>query len=217
MEPDEALMLRYAREGDRAALDELVRRHHAIMYQFIAKRVRAAGVALGEAELSEIVQNTWVSLIQGAHRYDVQESASFKTYLYTIAARRTIDRLRSFGRARARAEHPSRQVSQDEAKPSTIELVPDPSPGAEAQLVRGDVETRLMERVQRELESIPDEQREAFLLHYVQELSIDAIAQLKGVPHNTVKSRLRLVRERLRKAITGQAQRVALDALEELI
>ncbi|HEX7477060.1 MAG TPA: sigma factor-like helix-turn-helix DNA-binding protein [Polyangiales bacterium] len=47
----------------------------------------------------------------------------------------------------------------------------------------------------------PDEQREVFLLRHVQNLPFGEIAEICGVPENTVKSRMRYALERLQSAL----------------
>ena len=57
-------------------------------------------------------------------------------------------------------------------------------------------------RVVGAVESLPDAQREAFLLHEEGGLTIDEIAVLTEVGHETVKSRLRYAVARLRVQLT---------------
>jgi RNA polymerase sigma-70 factor (ECF subfamily) len=47
----------------------------------------------------------------------------------------------------------------------------------------------------------PDEQREVFLMRQVQNLAFKDIAEIVGVPENTVKSRMRYALERLQEAL----------------
>ena len=52
------------------------------------------------------------------------------------------------------------------------------------------------------VDSLPDAQREAFLLHEEGGLTIDEIAVLTGVGHETAKSRLRYAMMQLRARLT---------------
>lgn len=54
------------------------------------------------------------------------------------------------------------------------------------------------ERIRQALASLPAEQREAVVLHDLQELSVDQIAEVQGVSPSAVKSRLVRGRKRLR-------------------
>jgi RNA polymerase sigma-70 factor (ECF subfamily) len=51
------------------------------------------------------------------------------------------------------------------------------------------------------VESLPDEQREVFLLREVANLPFKEIAEVTGTAENTVKSRMRYALERLRTAL----------------
>ena len=61
-----------------------------------------------------------------------------------------------------------------------------------------DMETLLLPSA---LAQLPSEQREAFLLYYVQELSVTEVATVLDIPAGTVKSRLFTARQRLRELL----------------
>ena len=52
------------------------------------------------------------------------------------------------------------------------------------------------------VEELPQEQREVFLLREVGNLPFKDIAQITGVPENTVKSRMRYALERLQESLS---------------
>ena len=56
-------------------------------------------------------------------------------------------------------------------------------------------------RCSQAIESLPDEQREIFLLREVADLQFNEIANVIGCPENTVKSRMRYALEKLREAL----------------
>lgn len=68
---------------------------------------------------------------------------------------------------------------------------PMPSPAEDADRAASD------RRVQTALDALPAALREAVVLCWVEERSTSEVAELLGVPQGTVKSRLRLARERL--------------------
>ena len=55
--------------------------------------------------------------------------------------------------------------------------------------------------VSQALTRLPNEQREAFILFYMQEFSVEEVAQMLDVPSGTVKSRLFTARQRLRELL----------------
>jgi RNA polymerase sigma-70 factor (ECF subfamily) len=64
------------------------------------------------------------------------------------------------------------------------------------------------------LAGLPDAQASAFVLHEVFGTSLDEIATRSGVPTNTVRTRIRLARKRLRARIAGASTHRELLALE---
>ena len=60
-------------------------------------------------------------------------------------------------------------------------------------------------RVLAALEALPEEQREAFLLHEEGGLSVGEIAEVTKVGPETAKSRLRYALAKLRQALEGKA------------
>ena len=55
--------------------------------------------------------------------------------------------------------------------------------------------------MQRAIESLPDEQRTAFVLRMENELSLEDIAAVTGVGRETAKSRLRYAMARIRELV----------------
>ena len=52
------------------------------------------------------------------------------------------------------------------------------------------------------VDELPEEQREVFLMREVSNLPFKEIAEIVGVPENTVKSRMRYALERLQSALS---------------
>jgi RNA polymerase sigma-70 factor (ECF subfamily) len=79
-----------------------------------------------------------------------------------------------------------------------------------------DPEARVLDAVllQEALGQVSAEHREAFLLYYVQGLSVSESASVLGVPEGTVKSRLHAARLRLRELLTETKEAVP-DGLPE--
>src|SRR6185295_7672351 len=67
---------------------------------------------------------------------------------------------------------------------------------------RGAHNARLRPMLQKALASLPEEQREVFLLREYHGVSFKEIAQVTGVNENTVKSRMRYALEGLRKRLS---------------
>jgi RNA polymerase sigma-70 factor (ECF subfamily) len=93
-----------------------------------------------------------------------------------------------------------RKVARDAARREAPEVAealvsPAPSPGEEA------AAARRMEIFRELLEELPEAQAEAFAMRVILDLSLEEIAEHVGAPINTVRSRMRIARERLRQRI----------------
>lgn len=186
---DEVLMMRF-QGGDRAAFTGLVRRHKTSIYNFILRQVRGPSVA------EDLVQDVFVKIVQSAS--DFKHEARFTTWAYAIARNVCIDHLRKMSLRR----HPSLdQGSGEEGDGPTLgERTADTKPGAAVDRVA--IGTEVGHLIIDAVERLPPEQREVFLLRELGNVPFKDIAQITGVPENTVKSRMRYALERLQEALS---------------
>lgn len=185
---DESLMIRYQR-GERAAFSTLVRRHQTPLYNFALRQLRVPQQA------EDVVQEAFVRVVQNATEF--KHEARFTTWVYTITRNLCIDQMRKAALRR----HPS----LDEARPGTDGDGPtlgEQTADSRASVEREATGTELKERIARAVETLPDEQREVFLMREVSNLPFKEIADIVGVPENTVKSRMRYALERLQQALS---------------
>ncbi|HEX8951341.1 MAG TPA: RNA polymerase sigma factor [Polyangia bacterium] len=183
---DESLMLRY-RDGDVRAFELLVTRHRKPLFNFILRFVRDTAAA------EDVTQETFLRLVKGADAYERQ--AKFTTWLYTIARNLCVDAARR-GKHRKAASLDA-PVGDEDGSASLLDFVADGGAAVDRQAQSRELAVRL----QQAIESLPDEQREIFLLREVADLQFNEIANVIGCPENTVKSRMRYALEKLREAL----------------
>ncbi len=176
---DEELMLRY-RDGEAGAFDVLYQRHKGPVFRYLRRQTGDAAVA------EELFQDVWIRLINARHDYAVK--ARFTTWLYTIAHNRSLDHLRTRGRADL--------TSFDDAI-ETVVALPAADPPPEHALERKELAGRLLAAI----DALPSAQREAFLLQQEGGLTVEEIAHATGVERETAKSRLRYALAKLRDAL----------------
>jgi len=172
---DSALMLRY-KDGDTTAFETLYRRHNDALYRYLLRRCQHRDTA------EDIFQDVWSKIIKARAAY--RPTAKFTTFMYRVAHNCFIDHVRRNKR------HAHNIQLEPDLHSDTSEL---PDAIAERSLAR--------ERLLLALRDLPDEQRDAFLLHEEAGLSIDQIASVTGSNRETTKSRLRYAVNKLRNAI----------------
>ena len=172
---DSALMLRY-KDGDTAAFEMLYRRHNDALYRYLLRLCRHRATA------EDIFQDVWGKIIKARASY--RPTAKFTTFMYRVAHNCFIDHVRRNKR------HSNYTEFEPELHADTSES---PDMVTERSLAR--------ERLILALHDLPEEQRDAFLLHEEAGLSIDQIASVTGSNRETAKSRLRYAINKLRAAI----------------
>ena len=176
---DSALMLRY-QDGDVAAFEALYRRHNDALYRYLLRLCRHRATA------EDVFQESWGKIIKARGSY--RPTAKFTTFLYRVAHNCFIDYLR-----RNRRHAQTANVEPD-SQPDAGES---PDMLAERSLAR--------RRLDKALQTLPDEQRDVFLLHEEAGLNLEQIASVTGSNRETVKSRLRYAVKKLRAAIDEPA------------
>jgi len=184
-ETDENLMLRFGR-GEAAAFEFLYQRHESRVFRYLRRNVG------NEANANDLMQEVWFAVARGAANY--QPTARFTTWLFTIAHNRMVDMVRANRRLQSLDE-----VDGADSEGSSLldRLAADGKLEPSAQVQTQHEAAALLNAVSQ----LPDEQRSAFLLQAEGELSVEEIADATGSNFETVKSRLRYARAKLRQVL----------------
>ncbi|HEY8571062.1 sigma-70 family RNA polymerase sigma factor [Phenylobacterium sp.] len=187
MEPDawdDADLLRAHAAGDAQAFARLYDRYDRSCFQFIR---RLLGGAHSEAA-EDVHQETWIAVSRNAAAFDPGK-ATFPAWLFTIARRKVWDHYRR------------QKVAVVASGPEDGALmVPDPGQSPLEQVQSREQAQEIVTAV----EALPLEQRGVFVMFAHAGLSLDEIAQVTGVAVETVKSRLRYARAKLRQSLAGE-------------
>jgi RNA polymerase sigma-70 factor (ECF subfamily) len=176
-DPDDDLMRRFC-GGDERAFEALYARHADRLYAFLKRMV-------GQRELAEdLLQATFLSVVRSRGRYE--PGTKVVPWLFAIAANAARDSLRK-RRVRADASAALAEHVDKVSAPSE----PDP-PAALA--------------LQAALAELPDDQREAVLLHKMHELSFAEIAEALGITVSAAKVRAHRGYEKLRHRLAALAE-----------
>lgn len=182
---DAALIAR-CKGHDLTAFDEIVERYQHKIYRYVK------GLVGNETDAEDITQEVFLKALNSLHGF--REESSLQTWLFRIATNLCRDTLRRLQRERGWISL-WRNADDDETE-SEIDL-PD---------TRGDPERLLLQQelskvLYSAIEHLPVAMRQVVILHDMESLSYEEIAQSLGVPVGTVKSRLFHARARLRDAL----------------
>jgi RNA polymerase sigma-70 factor, ECF subfamily len=82
----EAELVRRAQRGDQAAFGELVRHHYSAVFR------RVAAILRNEQDAKEVCQDIWLTVWENLNSF--RGDSRFSTWVFPIATRKAIDRLR---------------------------------------------------------------------------------------------------------------------------
>lgn len=160
--------------GDRAAFDELMRRHEDRVFGVCLRITRDRETAL------DATQETFLTLLRKADQF--RGESAFSTWIYRVAVNTCYDLLRRMGRRRT------------EALPEGHDMR---DPSAEAAIDSADLRPDLLAA----LAAISEEFRAAIVLVDVEGLSVAETAGILEVAEGTVKSRLHRGRRQLAEVL----------------
>jgi RNA polymerase sigma-70 factor (ECF subfamily) len=170
---DESLVAAHLR-GDPAAFGELVRRYGDGVLGYL---FRMTG---NRDQAEDLFQETFKKVHEKARSF---RGGSFKSWLFTIATRLTIDALRR--RHRMAFLSLSRQSDDDDDLPLAAVAAQDA-----ADPVDDLVKEEQKEQVRRAIASLPAGQRAALILAYYQQLSYAEVAEALGCSVGSVKTQM---------------------------
>jgi RNA polymerase sigma factor (sigma-70 family) len=174
------LLLERLRQGDRAAFHELARVHGPWMRR-LAHRLSG-----WKGEADDVVQEVFAKLIGRPERI---ARSNLKAWLTTVTAnecrsfrRRTLARVRLLGELAARRRE-----------------LPSAVPACE--------DSELYERVRRAIGRLPVRDRQAIVLHYLEQMNVDELCEILSLARNAVEVRLHRARARLREELGVELER----------
>jgi RNA polymerase sigma-70 factor (ECF subfamily) len=165
-------------DGDKQAFARLVSRYQRSLYR------HAVSMVLDHDVAADMVQDAFVRAYTRLR--DCREPSRFRAWIFQTLRHRCLDHLKEAQR---------RNVPLEAAA-----TLPDSADGPAALAER----RRARADIVRALAQLPTEQREAFVMHYVDGMPYDAMADLLGTSTSAVKMRALRARERLSALLRGE-------------
>lgn len=173
---ESAILVTRFQRGDTRAFEAIVRLWERSLFYYLRR------LTAGESDAWDLAQDTWLRIFQALHT--LRDPRTLPAFLYMTARNAAITRKRI----------------RDPLADGDAHL-PEAANANCAFIAFDDAE-----QVHHALDQLPLPQREALTLYFLEELSIDEIAQVLGVPGGTVKSRLHYAKSAIRNVLAKGEQ-----------
>jgi RNA polymerase sigma-70 factor (ECF subfamily) len=178
---DEELIALF-QQGDGNAFDLLVKRFKDPLMNYIYRYLN------DKDECDDVVQETFIRVYRNKNYY--KPVAKFSTWIYTIACNLAKTRLRQRQKLKIFSFFKSSEREEEYEAPDT---------GYNLDAITDSI---LLDKIiQKALDKIPNQNREAVILRDIQELRYEEIAAILKTNVGTVKSRINRGREQLKKIL----------------
>ncbi len=183
-------LVKRARRGDLAAYDELVKRYQERIYATIYH------MTSNHEDANDLAQEAFIKAFQALKSF--KGGSSFYTWLYRIAVNKTIN----FLKQRKHKHHFSLNDLDfnTEHNPDLVALISEKTPHRDAGLAE------LQKKLNESLLKLSEPHRMVVVLHDVQGVSHDEIAEIMGCNVGTVRSRLFYARQQLQGHLSEYLQ-----------
>jgi RNA polymerase sigma-70 factor (ECF subfamily) len=177
----EADLVRRARRGDLKSYDELVRRYQERIYATLYH------MTSNHEDANDLAQESFIKAYTALKSF--KGGSSFYTWLYRIAVNKTIN----FLKQRRNKHHLSLNDLDFNAEhdPDLVALISDKTPHRDANL------SELQKKLNEALLKLSEPHRMVVVLHDVQGVSHEEIAEIMGCNIGTVRSRLFYARKQM--------------------
>jgi len=183
-------LIRRAHGGDASAWEDLVQRSHRRIYNICYRFTGSA------SDAEDLTQEVFIKMYRTLNTYDPAKAA-FMTWVATITRNLLVDHFRKTKSERLTDSLDVTPAGQPDSA-SLASRLPDSAPPLDSRLQSREIQ--LM--VQRELQKLSPELREAVILRDLQDMDYREIAQVLKVPEGTVKSRINRGRTELARLLS---------------
>ena len=171
---EEQLLVRLAQDGDDDAFAQLIDRYDRRLLYYVRRLLAETDSAF------DVMQSTW--LVVHRRLIKLRSPEAFRVWLYRIAHDQAVSELRRKGLRPIAMEEPPKDLPDDQQEQAGERF-------------------ENAELVHRTLSTISFEHRQVLTLRFLEEMSVEEITEITGIPAGTVKSRLHYAKLAMRTRI----------------
>ncbi len=175
--------------GDAEAWEEIVRTHSRRIYNICYRFTGSADNA------DDLAQEVFIKMYRTLASFDPDKGA-FTTWITTMTRNLLVDHFRKTKQDRA-TDSLDAGLGEEEDSATLSDRIPDTAPSADDRIQRRETQ----EMVQKAIQKLSPELREAVILRDIQDMDYKEIASALKVPEGTVKSRINRGRMELAKLL----------------
>jgi len=186
---DEKKLVELAKQGDKAAISQLVNKYSERIYNLALRILR------NREEAEDILQETFITVIEKLYSFDGR--SSFFTWIYRIATNASLMRLR-------KKKLVFQQISDDPDFQESVESRVFIDWSQDPSINIFDRETKA--KIDNAINKLSDIYRSVFILRDIEGLSIKETSAILNITEENVKIRLRRARQYLRDYLSDYFQ-----------
>ncbi|MGZ4788895.1 MAG: RNA polymerase sigma factor [Terriglobales bacterium] len=175
--------------GDAEAWEEIVRTHSRRIYNICYRFTGSSDNA------DDLAQEVFIKMYRTLNSFDPAKGA-FTTWITTMTRNLLVDHFRKTKQDRA-TDSLDAGLGDEEDSATLSDRIPDTAPSADDRIQRRETQ----EMVQKAIQKLSPELREAVILRDLQDMDYKEIASALKVPEGTVKSRINRGRMELAKVL----------------
>lgn len=180
----EKRLTKQALKGDQTAFAEIVELYKDKIFH-LAYRMLS-----NRHEAEDVVQETFLRVYKNLDRYDPHQK--FSTWIYRIATNLCIDRLR-----KRKPTYSLDADTNDQEGSDAYSFIPSDNQTPESEYLLSETQ----QLIHQAIDTLPAKYKSVMVLRYLQELSLQEISDVLGMPVTTIKTRVHRGREFLRKKL----------------
>ncbi len=183
-------------QGERAAQHEL----YNLCAERLLRYVRRTCVFSDFETAEDCVQNTWQQLFELCKRNALKTEGSFWGWVCSIAMSQAVDQHRYDSRKKRRPDAGFVSLQDDDHSLSIEDGMADPALLYEQEEAM-QIQQQQQQCFEQAVAALPDKQRQAFRLWVSDQYTLDEMAKLLNENAETIKSRIRFAKNKLKQAL----------------